>query len=140
QEDYYAMKAVFDPLVLRKITLASAAELVATGKAMAEVEKKRAPLEKALNDFIAPYKTKLYEERVLMLPAEAQAVIRKPEKQRTVAEQKIADDYFPILRIDGDKLTESLPEEARRKYEELQRKLNAESPGDNGRRRPALPV
>src|SRR3954447_6593010 len=70
QRDYYSMKALFDPLVPRKITLASAAELIASGKAMAEAEKKRAPLEKALNDFVAPYKAKLYEERVLMLPAE----------------------------------------------------------------------
>jgi hydroxylamine reductase (hybrid-cluster protein) len=134
QTNHYAMKALFDPLVLRKITLASAAELIASGKAMADAAKKRAPLEKALNDFAAPYKVKLYEERVLMLPAEAQAVVRKPEKERTVAEQKIADDYFPILRIDGDKLTEAMPEDARRKYQELQRELDAENPGDNGRR------
>src|SRR3954470_23896052 len=124
QTNYYAMKALFDPLVLRKITLASAAELIAVGKAMGEAEKRRAPLEKALNDFIAPYKAKLYEERVLMLPPEVQAVIRKPEKQRTVEEQKIADDYFPILRIDGDKLSEAMPEQARKKYKELQDALN----------------
>ena len=36
QKEYYQMKALFDPLVLRKITLASAAELMAGGKAMAE--------------------------------------------------------------------------------------------------------
>ena len=36
-----------------------------------------------------------------MLPADVQAVIRKPEKERTAAEQKIADDYFPVLRIDS---------------------------------------
>jgi hypothetical protein len=125
QKDYYAMKALFDPLVLRKITLASAAELMASGQARAEAEKRRAPFEKALNDFIAPYKAILYEERVLMLPPEAQAIIRKPEKQRTVEEQKIADDYFPILRIDGDKLSEAMPEEARKKYQELQGQLNA---------------
>ena len=140
QRDYYAMKAVFDPLVLRKVTLATAADLMAAGKAAAEAEKRRAPLEKELNDFIAPFKAKLYEERVLMLPPEAQVIIRKPEKQRTVDEQKIADDYFPILRIDGDKLTESMPEEARRKYRQLQDKLNAEGSGDNGRRGPAIPV
>src|SRR4029434_8921777 len=138
QTNYYAMKALFDPLVLRKVTLASAADLMANGKAMAESEKRRAPLEKAVNDYAAPYKAKLYEERVLMLPADAQAAVRKPEKQRTVEEQKIADDYFPILRIDGDKLTEAMPEEARKQYQELQRKLNAEGPGDNGRRGPQL--
>src|SRR6478609_1677756 len=75
-----------------------------------------------------------------MLPPEAQVAVRKPEKQRTVEEQKIADDYFPILRIDGDKLTEAMPEDARKKYRELQQKLNAEGSGDKGRRGPALPV
>ncbi len=140
QKDFYAMKALFDPLVLRKVTLASAAELIASGKTMAEAEKKRAPLEKAVNDFAEPYKSKLYEERVLMLPPEAQAVIRKPEKQRSIGEQKIADDYFPILRIDGDKLTESMPGEARRHYQELQRRLNDEGGAENGRHGPAIPV
>ncbi|MES2572565.1 MAG: DUF1549 and DUF1553 domain-containing protein [Verrucomicrobiota bacterium] len=139
EKDFYAMKALFDPLVLRKVTLASAAELMANGKAMAEVEKKRAPLEKALNDLVSPYRAKLYEERVLMLPADAQAIIRKQQKQRTVEEQKIADDYFPILRIDGDKLTAALPEEVRKQYEDLQQKLNAASE-ENGRRGSILPV
>ncbi len=140
QRDYYSMKALFDPLILRKITLANAADLIANGKAMAEAEKKRAPFEKALNEFAAPFKAKLYEERVLMLPPEAQVVIRKPERQRTVAEQTIADDYFPILRIDGDKLTESMPEDARKQYQELQKKLDAESSELNGRKNPPLPV
>jgi hypothetical protein len=140
QRDFYAMKALFDPLVPRKLTLASAAELVAAGRAAAEAEKRRAPLEKELNDFVAPYKAKLYEERVLMLPGEIQTVIRKPEKQRTVEEQKIADDYFPILRIDDDKLNEGMPEDARRRYQELQRKVNDAGGGESGRRGPSLPV
>ncbi len=140
QTNFYSMKALFDPLVIRKVTLASAAELLENGKAMAEAEKRRAPLEKAANDFAAPFKTKLYEDRVLMLPPEAQAIIRKPEKLRTVEEQKIADDYFPILRIDGDKLTEAMPAEARKTYQELQRKLTAESSGNTGRQGPAMPV
>ena len=140
QTNYYQMKALFDPLVLRKVTLATAADLVASGKAVAEAEKRRAPLEKAVNEFAAPYKARLYEERVLMLPPDAQAIIRKPEKQRTAGEQKIADDYFPILRIDDDKLTDAMPEEARKKYEELQARLNAEGSDDGGRRGPALPV
>ena len=137
QTNYYSMKALFDPLVLRKTTLATAADLIASGKAMAEAQKKHAPLEKAVNEFATPYKAKLHEDRVLMLPADVQAVIRKPEKQRTVEEQKIADDYFPIVRIDDDKLTAAMPEEVRKKYLDLQRQLNA---AGNGRQGPALPV
>ncbi len=140
QVNYYEMKALFDPLVLRKINLASAADLLANGKAQAESERRRRPFDKAVNDFAAPYRTQLYEERVVMLPPEAQVIIRKPEKLRTVAEQKIADDYFPILRIDGDKLTEAMPEEARKQFRELERQRDAANSAANSRRPPPLPA
>jgi hypothetical protein len=135
QKDFYAMKALFDPLVLRKVSLASAADLVAAGRATAEIEKKRGPAQRALDEFVAPFKAKLYEERLLMLPTDVQAVIRKPERQRTVAEQKIADDYFPILRIDGDKLSEIMTKEEREKRSELQAKVDAAGPAEGGGRR-----
>jgi hypothetical protein len=138
ERNYYEMKALFDPLVLRKVTLAGAADLLAAGKVQLEVARRRAPHERALNEFVAPFRAKLHEDRVQMLPPEIQAVIRKAEKSRTVAEQKIADDYYPILRIDDDKLTESMPEEARKQYRELQRQLNAAGSGVGPA--PALPV
>lgn len=140
QTNYYSMKALFDPLVVRKVTLASAADLIAAGKAQAESEKKRAPLEGALRELIEPYKKKLYEARVLMLPADVQAVIRKSEKDRTVDEQKIADDYFPILRIDGDKINEILPEDVRKQQRELQSKLDAATANMGRRGAPPIPV
>ncbi len=131
--DFYAMKALFDPLVVRKVTLATAAEVFAAGQAQEETERRRAAIEGPLNELIGPYKQKLYDDRVAMLPPDVQAVIRKPEKQRTVAEQKIADDYYPVLRIDADKILEVLPEADRTKYQELQRQLTAVG----GRRGPA---
>jgi len=140
KREYYAMKALFDPLVLRKVTLASADERIAAGKAQAEVARRRAPLEKELEEFTGPFRSKLREDRVLMLPSEVQVVIRKSERQRTVEEQKIADDYFPILRIDDDKLREAMPDEARKRYQELQRRLNASNSGTNAIRVPNLPV
>ncbi len=48
-----------------------------------------------------------------LLTPDVQAIIRKPEKQRTAAEQKIADDYFPVLRIDPPKIKEIMPKEGR---------------------------
>src|SRR5207249_306728 len=109
QRDFYAMKALFDPLVLRKVTLATTADLIAAGRALEDAENRRAAVEGPLNELIAPYRKKLYDDRVAMLPADVQAVIRKPEKERTAAEQKIADDYYPILRIDSDKIAEVMP-------------------------------
>lgn len=138
ERSYYEMKALFDPLVLRKVTLAGAADLLAAGRVQSELAKRRAPHERALNEFAAPFRTRLHEGRVQMLPPEIQAVIRKPEKSRTVAEQKIADDYYPILRIDDDKLAEVMSGEERTRYRELQRQLNAAGAGVGPA--PALPV
>jgi hypothetical protein len=137
--DYYSMKALFDPLVLRKVTLASAEDLAAAGRAMAELERERGPLERERAELLEPFRARLYNERVLMLPPEVRVVIRKPEKERSVAEQKIADDYFPILRIDGDKINEILPEDVKRRARDLQGKIDAVN-ADRGRRGPSIPV
>ena len=125
QRDYYAMKALFDPLMLRKETMASPAEIVAYGKALAEYEAKRARLEQAIEALTVSYKKKLYDDRVALLPAEVRAVIHKPERSRTTQEQKIADDYFPVLRIDSDKIQEVMPPDEARKYKDLEHQLNA---------------
>jgi hypothetical protein len=139
QRDFYAMKALFDPLVARKVTLASAQELFDAAKKTEETDKKRAEIEKPMNELIEPYKQKLYDDRVGMLPADVQAVIRKPEKERTAQEQKIADDYYPILRIDPEKITEVLPEADREKYKEYQKQLDALK-GPKGRQTGPVPV
>ena len=60
-----------------------------------------------------------------MLPPDARAAYRKPEKQRTLAEQKMVDDYFVPLRVDPIKVKEALPEDLRKKYDEIEKQLNA---------------
>lgn len=141
QRDFYAMKALFDPLTIHKVTLANPAEIMAKGKLQDAAERTRAPFEKAVAEFAAPYKTKLYADRVAMLPPDVKALILKPEKQRTPAEQKIADDYFPVLRIDSDKIEEAIPEPERKKYKELQRAMQqAGGGGGNFRGGGALPA
>jgi hypothetical protein len=124
QKDFYAMKALFDPLVIKKQTLATPAELVVYGKQLAEYEKLRVAAEAPVKALTEPYRAKLYADRVAMLPADVQAVINKPEKQRTPAEQKIADDYFPVLRIDADKIEEVMSDADKKTYKELRAKLN----------------
>ncbi len=139
QRDFYAMKALFDPLVARKVALASAQELFDAAKKVEETDKKRAEIEKPMNELIEPYKKKLYDERVAMLPADVQTVILKPESERSAPEQKIADDYYPILRIDPEKITEVLPEADRTKYKEYQKQLD-ELKGPKGEQSGPVPV
>jgi Protein of unknown function (DUF1553)/Protein of unknown function (DUF1549) len=124
QKDFYAMKALFDPLVIKKQTLATPAELVAYGKQLGEYEKLRIAAEKPIAALTEPYRAKLYADRVALLPADIQAVINKAEKQRTPAEQKIADDYFPVLRIDPEKIEEVMSDADKKSYKELRAKLN----------------
>ncbi|MFN0120750.1 MAG: DUF1553 domain-containing protein, partial [Blastocatellia bacterium] len=125
QKDFYAMKALFDPLVVKKQILATPAELVAYGEKFGEYENARIAAEKPITDLTEPYRARLYADRVSMLPANIQAVINKPEKQRTPAEQKIADDYFPVLRLDPDKIEEVMSERDKKTYKDLRGKLNA---------------
>src|SRR5262245_38047488 len=124
QKDFYAMKALFDPLVIKKQVLATPDEMVAYGKQLEEYDKLRIPIEKTIADLIEPYRAKLYADRVGMLPPEIQVVINKPEKKRTPAEQKIADDYYPILRIDADKIEEVMSDADKKAYKDLRGQLN----------------
>ncbi|HYZ84430.1 MAG TPA: DUF1549 and DUF1553 domain-containing protein, partial [Bryobacteraceae bacterium] len=125
QKDFYSMKALFDSLVVRKVVLATPAEIFANGREMEEYNRRRAPLDEAVNNLIGPWKTRLYDERVSMLTADVQAIIRKPEKERTPAEQKIADDYYPVLRIDPSKLKEAMPPEEAARYDALRKEIAA---------------
>ncbi len=136
KRDFYAMKALFDPLVLRRITLATAEELTARGRREAAATQGRKLVESEIEALIGPTRRQLYDDRVAMLPPDIQQLIRKPEKSRTAAEQKIADDYYPILRIDSDKISDALPEDQRKQYRDLQRRLEEE----NRKRGAPLPV
>ncbi len=100
QKDFYAMKAIFDPLVLKSVMLATPAEIFANGQKLDEFKRKSAPVNAAIEALTGPYQTRLYDERVALLTPEVQAMIRKPERDRTPEEQKIFDDYYPVLRID----------------------------------------
>lgn len=125
QRDFYAMKALFDPLVIRKQTLATPSELVVFGQKFEEYEKLRIAAEEPIPALIEPYRAKLYADRVAMLPADIQPIINKAERQRTPAEQKIADDYFPVLRIDPEKIEEVMSEADKKTYKDLRAKLDA---------------
>ncbi|MCB1098944.1 MAG: DUF1553 domain-containing protein [Verrucomicrobiae bacterium] len=125
QKDYYSMKALFDPLVVREVPLATAEQIIEYGDALRVANAKRDALEQEFTALAKPYFERLFDERVAMLPAEIQAVIRKPEALRTAEEVKIADDYFPIVRIDSGPIGDAMPPEIRRRYEDLRRQRDA---------------
>ena len=60
-----------------------------------------------------------------LLTPDVQVIIRKSERDRTPAEQKIADDYFPVLRIDPDKIKEAMSKDEVAKYTALLKQQGA---------------
>jgi hypothetical protein len=125
QKDFYSMKAIFDPLVLKNVTIATPAEIFENGEKAAAYKKQSAPINAAIEELTGHYRTRLYDERVALLTPEVQAVIRKPERDRTPEEQKIADDYFPVLRIDPSKIKEVMSPAEVTKYNALLKDLAA---------------
>ena len=136
QKDFYRMKALFDPLVVKKLTLATPAEIFANGDSAEAAQIKRAAAEKPIKARMeaieGAIRKRLEEERVLMLPPAAQAAVRKPEKLRSLAEQTLVDDYTVPLRVDPIKVKETLTPEARKEFEALEKQLTQLGQGGGG--------
>jgi Protein of unknown function (DUF1553)/Protein of unknown function (DUF1549) len=125
QRDFYAMKAIFDPLELKSVMLATPSAIFENGQKLDEYKKRIAPVDAAIEALTGAYQTKLYNERVALLTPEVQAVVRKPERERTPQEQKTFDDYYPVLRIDPDKIKEVMSKEEVGKYNALLKEQEA---------------
>lgn len=125
QTDFYSMKALFDPLVLRRIDLTTPGQIFAQGRKVEEYEARSKVLVEAMRAFIEPHHTRLYEDRLSMMTKEVQAAIRKPEKERTPEEQKLYVDYYPILRIDPPKLKAVMTPGEIKRYDEFLKQLAA---------------
>jgi hypothetical protein len=126
--DYYAMKALFDPLVVKRVRLATGQETMNYDVAYSEYQKKKNAAQKQVEDLIGPYKQQLFEKLLTTLTPEVQAVFRKPEKQRTAAEQKIADDYHVVFKVMSSGLKEFMPPDLLKQYTVLQKAADAIRP------------
>jgi hypothetical protein len=125
RNDYYSMKALFDPLGVKRVRLASEEETIKYDSAFSEYETKKAAAEKQVEDLIAPYKAQLFEHLMQTLTPDVQAVFRKPEKQRTAAEEKIADDYHVVFKVMSSGLKEFMPPDLLKQYTVLQKAADA---------------
>ncbi|HEY3742537.1 MAG TPA: DUF1549 and DUF1553 domain-containing protein [Bryobacteraceae bacterium] len=124
QKNFYEMKAIFDPLALKNVMLATPAEIFKAGQKLDEYKKKRAPIDAAIEKLTGKYHKKLFDERVALLTPDVQAIVHKSERDRTKAEQKTFDDYFPVLRIDPSKIKEIMPKDEAAQYKALLKQLD----------------
>jgi hypothetical protein len=125
QQDFYAMKALFDPLELQAVQLATATEVLKYGQQRTAYDREKERLDGEITELTRTYHDRLYNERVDMLPPEIQAIIRIPEKERTTDQQKTADEYYPVLRIDSGKLRAIMPRDVNEQYDRLREQRDA---------------
>ena len=123
QADYYGLKAIFDPVVIEKKTLASTDQLALYKMARDNYERRKKELEKPLDEFLTPFKEKLQGDRIRTFPLDVQEALKTPEDKRTPAQKKLADDYAPIVRIDPPKYKEIMSPEQIRIYDGLRSPL-----------------
>ena len=128
QADFYAMKSLFDPLKLRETTLATTEQIFEHGQKVDDYERELHRTTEAMRAYVKPYHDRLYEERLSSMPTEVQAAIRKPEYSRSAVEQKIYDDYYPILRIDSPKIKAIMPRDQIKHYDTLLTDIQAIKP------------
>lgn len=135
QRDYYAMKALFDPLALHKSVLATADEIFAHARALETWEEEQKAIQARMDAITKPYYTRLFEERLRHLPSDVAAIYRKPKESRTADEQKLADNYEPNVRIDPRKYRDVMTADETQRYEAIRKGLT-----ELRRDPPALPV
>jgi len=123
QADYYGLKAIFDPVVIEKKSLAGADQLALHKMAVENYERRKKELEKPLDEFLAPFKEKLQGDRIRTFPPDVQEALKTPEEKRTPAQKKMADDYAPIVRIDPPKYKEIMSPAQIRIYDGLRSPL-----------------
>lgn len=103
QRDYYAMKALFDPLLPEKKNLATADEILRHEEVLARWRAEQNVIQARMDVLTKPYEKQIFEERMTFLPKDVEAVFRKDPKLRTAAEQEVVKRYETVVTPDARK-------------------------------------
>ena len=105
QKDFYAMKALFDPLVLKNVMLATPAEIFANGQKLDEYKKKNAPIQR--RDRSAGRSLQDQAVRRARGAAHARRAGRSSASRRSSARppnRRSPTTIIPVLRVDPSKI------------------------------------
>ena len=124
QQDYFKLRAFFEPVIWRDdLTASTAAQREAHAQQLAKWEEATASIRAQLDELEKPYRDRKWKSTVAKFPLDIQACYDKPESQRTSWEQQM---YYLIARQfeeEGGGPFKSLSKEDKAKREELQKEL-----------------
>ncbi len=123
QRDYYAMKALFDPLLPDKRLLASADEILGRQAVLATWKASQDAIQARMDVITKPYEKRIFEERMTFLPPDVVAVFRKDPAARTDADRKVIKDYETVVTPDARKFRDVMTADETARYEAIRKGL-----------------
>ncbi|MFN7933954.1 MAG: DUF1549 and DUF1553 domain-containing protein [Bryobacteraceae bacterium] len=123
QRDYYAMKALFDPLVLEKRLLASAEQILRHPEVLAKWKADQDAIQARMDVITRPYEKQIFEERMTFLPPDVAAIFRKDPASRTAAEKKVVTEYETVVTPDARKFRDVMTADETARYEAIRKGL-----------------
>ncbi len=133
QLDYFRLQAFFAPLVERDVVAVPPAEREDHERRLAAWQAATRDLRRQIDELEAPYRQRERRQRMSVFPKETQAIIDKPEGERSPWERQIAalaEKQLIIAPADCEKL---LKGEDRKQWDALRRELarfDAQRPTD----------
>ncbi|MCI0536011.1 MAG: DUF1549 and DUF1553 domain-containing protein, partial [Verrucomicrobiales bacterium] len=109
QRDYFGWQAFFAPAEFRRERpIAPPAERAAHERAMAEYNTRTRAQRKQIEEIEAPYRHKLFQEKLAKLSADAQAAHRTPKEHRTMEQEATVQETLPQVKVTDADVTQSL--------------------------------
>ncbi|HEY2952261.1 MAG TPA: DUF1549 and DUF1553 domain-containing protein [Verrucomicrobiae bacterium] len=117
QRDYFAMQAFFAPAEFRReYPVPAATERAVHETAMAEYNSRTQVQRRQLDEMEAPYRQKLFDEKLAKLSEDAQVAHRTPQERRTMEQEATVQETAPhVIVTEADVIKAlSAPDKARR--------------------------
>jgi hypothetical protein len=124
QEDYYRLQAFFTPLYHRNdLTAARPEEAADRQVARAAWELATAPVRERIAELERPAREAAMRDAVAKFPPETQAILHKPEADRTPRERQLAELAFRQVTEEWTKIGEKLKGDAKAEWEAQRKRL-----------------
>ncbi len=126
QKDYYRLQAFFAPIQVRDDLLLATPEEEAVYRGKLKTwEEKTAEIRGQMADLEKPYREKVAEEAMTKFPPETEALLRKPDAERTPLEQQLAELAYRQITYEFDRLLNKMKAADKDKYVALTKQLDA---------------
>lgn len=123
RDDYYRLRAFFEPLLLEDRVNANADQVAAYEKQLTLWEEATAGIREQIATLEAPYRQQASEQAINRFPPDIQTMIRKPYEQRTAFEHQLAELAYRQVDYEYDRISGKIKGDDKKKWDELQAEL-----------------